>query len=142
MDSTTTAYQKSDIGGMAPLDLVIKVYDGAIASYRDALRSYQAGENEAGHDHLEKAKKFVTHLYTTLDEENGGDIAANLGKLYSFVINETNVLAATKEPKKFDDVVGILDNLRQGWLDLRQQQNGLVENAPAPQQGSGIYTSA
>ncbi len=142
MDCTTTAYVKSDIQGMTPLDLVIKVYDGAIAAYRDASRCYESDQNSAGHDHLERAKKFVTHLYTTLDEEQGGDVAANLGRIYSFVVNETNVLAATKDPEKCEAIVGILSNLRQGWDELRLQQRGQVEATEESQPRSGIYTSA
>ena len=141
MTATANAYEKNSIAGMTPLDLVIKVYDGAIAAYREASARFQAGDNEAGREQLERAKRFMVHLYTTLDEERGGEIAAQLGQLYTFVLNETNVLEATKDPKSFEDIVGIIDNLRQGWIELREQQSTAPSTNPAPKQDS-FCTSA
>ncbi len=124
MDNKIGTYRTIDTHGKSQIELILQVYDGAIAAYTSAKTAYEAGEMERGYELLEKAKKFITHLYTTLNSEKGGEIANNLEKIYSFILNETNVLEATKESAKFDDIIIILSNLRDGWSELRKMQIG------------------
>jgi len=146
MECSTKSYEETNVHGMSQLDLVIKVYDGAITAYQDAAHSYKKSDSQKGYDFLERAKRFVVHLYTTLDEEKGAEIATGLGKLYSFVIAETDVVSATKDIKKIDDLVAILDNLRQGWLGLKEQEgsSSLATSLATAGEGStgGFTTSA
>ena len=123
MTKEVNAYQKTAILGKSQLELIIQVYDGAIAAFRDAKKAYGDGDNEKGYQQLEKAKRFVTHLYTTLDPEKGGEIAERLAKLYAFVINQTNVVQATKDLSQIDDNITVLQNLRLGWMGLKEQQD-------------------
>ncbi len=122
MENKIGTYRTVDFHGKSQLELLIKVYDGAINSYRTAKKEYLAKNLEAGYAQLEKAKKFITHLYTTLDHEKGGEVAASLDKIYVFILNETNVLEATKESSKIDDIIDILDSLRSGWSELKENQ--------------------
>lgn len=121
MDGNIKAYQRSDTMGKSPLELVIKVYDGAITAFQKASEAIENKQIEEFRVQLEKVKKFLTHLYTTLDMEKGGEIAARLSQLYSFVINQTNVIEATKDIKLIDDNIHILKNLREGWQELHEQ---------------------
>lgn len=114
-------YQKSDTLGKSQLDLIIKVYDGAINSFRAARDYYEKKEAPQGYEQLEKARKFLTHLYTTLDFERGGEVAINLSRLYVFVLTQLDVIQATKDLKKIDDNIKILNNLRSGWAGLKEQ---------------------
>ena len=125
MDEKVRAYQTSDTLGKSQLELIIKVYDGAIGAYRQAITDIENNRLTQGRESLEKAKKFITHLFTTLNMEKGGEIAQQLSQLYAFVINQTNILEATKDLKEIDDIINVLENLRQGWVELKQ--NGAVE---------------
>ncbi len=131
MDNKVKAYQTSDTLGKSQLDLIIKVYDGAIASYKKAALAFEKEDIKTGREELEKAKKFVTHLYTTLDMEKGGDIAKQLSDLYSFVVNQTNIVDATKDIQEINNIIVIIDNLRQGWVELKQKG---VENSQTQKQ--------
>ena len=123
MTKELNAYQKTAILGKSQLELIIQVYDGAIAALKDGQKAYQGGDNEKGYQQLEKARRFVPHLYTTLDPEKGGEIAERLAKLYAFVINQTNVVQATKDSSQIDDNITVLRNLRLGWVGLKEQQD-------------------
>ncbi len=122
MDGKVAAYQQSNILGKSPLDLVIQVYDGAIGSLERTAEAIRADDNTLVHEQLEKSRKFLTHLYTTLDMEKGGEIAVHLSRLYAFVISQTHVIEATKELQLIDDNVNILKNLRSGWVSLKQSR--------------------
>jgi len=131
MDATS-AYRKTDTQGKSQLDLVIQVYDGALDAYREAKDCYQRENFQEGYERLEKGKRFLVHLFTTLDFDRGGEVAQQLGQLYSFCINETNVLEATKETAKIDDIINVLNNLREGWSGLRRQQAESGQTPPQP----------
>jgi flagellar protein FliS len=121
MNSKLKSYENFSTLGLSQLDLILKVYDGAIASFIAARESYKSKDIQSGYEHLEKSKKFVTHLYTTLDPEKGGDIAAKLGKIYAYLLNQANLAQATKELKIIDDNINVLNNIREGWLMLKNQ---------------------
>lgn len=124
MKDKIKAYEQANTLGLSQLDLILKVYDGAIESFKKAIEHYKADQMSEGREELERAKRFVTHLYTTLDPEKGGEIAEKLGKIYAYVLNQTNQAQATKELKIIDDNIGVLCNLREGWLYLKKQQKG------------------
>jgi len=130
-------YRRMDLCGKSQVDLILQVYDGAIAAFRSAGKFYQAEDYQSGYEQLEKAKKFVTHLYTTLDSEAGGEIAEKLSKLYAFIISQTNMAEATKDLHVIDDNITILDNVRLGWLELKQQVAKTAQPSKQSQPASG-----
>ncbi|MFH1374431.1 MAG: flagellar export chaperone FliS [bacterium] len=140
MDGKLSAYRTASISGQSQLDLLLTVYDGAIVAFRAARQFYDDGDLGAGHEQLQKARRFVTHLYTTLDPDQGGEVAANLGKLYAFVINQISVAEATKDLAVIDDNITILSNVRAGWVELKQQEN--AEPAPAPAVTAGCFSDS
>lgn len=145
MNKNLKAYESTSTLGLSQLDLILKVYDGAIGAFTDASEFYSKNELNAGYEKMEKAKKFVTHLYTTLDPENGGEIAERLGKIYAFVLNQTDIAQATKDLQIIDDNIKVLKNVREGWQGLRDQQNnGAGNKAVAGNNGAkpGFITSA
>lgn len=127
MDGKLSTYRKAETLGKSQLDLILQVYDGAITSFRAASDSYKNDDSKAGYQHLQRAKRLVTHLYTTLNPEGGEEIAENLGKLYAFVINQINVAEATKDLSVIDDNITILSNVRNGWLELKQQETQVAQ---------------
>ena len=134
MKDQVNAYNQTDILGKSQVELVIKVYDGAIEAYRAARDAYEKDDNNTGFEKLQRARRFVTHLYTTLNMEEGGEIAEKLSQLYAFVINQTNIIEGTKDLAQIDDNINILNNLRLGWVGLKEQQDG--QEGPAESQTS------
>jgi len=121
MKENVAQYRRTEILGQSQLDLIIQVYDKAIASMREASEHFRQDRACPGREALQKAGKCVTHLYTTLNHEKGGEVADQLGKLYAFVINEINVAESTKDLARIDSNITVLNNLRLGWLGLREQ---------------------
>jgi flagellar protein FliS len=130
MDGTLATYRAVDTHGKSQLELILQVYDGAIAAYREAAQYYQKQDFNAGYESLEKAKRFIVHLYVTLDPERGGEIAEQLGKLYAYVVNQTNIVEATKDLSQIDDIISVLENLRLGWAGLKEQETSSDQKSP------------
>jgi flagellar protein FliS len=131
MSAKLDTYKLADTSGKSQLELLIQVYDGAIRSFTEARRCYGAEEAAQGYEHMEQARRFITHLYTTLDFERGGDIAQNLSKLYVHLLNEISVIEAAKDLGQIDDNVRVLTNLREGWVGIRPAAPKTAEKSPA-----------
>lgn len=122
MDIKLESYRTADTLGKSPVELVIKVYDGAIKSFTAAQEHYKREDSDEGYDELQKARKFVTHLYTTLNMEKGGDIAENLGKLYTLILTQTDLAQSTRDLELINTNIALLSNLREGWIGISDQQ--------------------
>jgi flagellar protein FliS len=121
MSTQLATYKAADILGRSQLDLVLRVYDGAIKGLTDARQNFSGNDAETGRKNIELTRNCVTHLYTTLDFEKGGQIAEKLAELYVFVLNKLSEIESTKDTASLDSVVRILNNLRAGWLELKEQ---------------------
>jgi len=122
MDDSLRTYVAMETEGKSQVELVLQVYDGAVKAYRAASEHFKAEEYQEGREELEKAKRFIVHLYTTLDSDKGGEVAENLGKLYTYCICQTMVAESTKDLVVIDDILTVVNNLRDGWKELAQQQ--------------------
>ena len=145
MDGRLNAYRKEDTAGKSQIELILQVYDGAIAAFRASADHYEKNETDAGFEQLERARRFVTHLYTTLDHTKGGEIADRLSRLYAWVINQINVAEATKDLGVIDDNITILNNLREGWSGVKdqlQQKRRQPAETPEPATAGGFTHSA
>lgn len=132
MEGKLETYRRVDTLGKSQLDLILQVYDGAIKSFRTARDHYEREESQAGYEEMERAKRFVTHLYTTLDMEQGGEVATNLSRLYVFVISQSYVIQATKDTAQLDAITNVMMNLREGWRGLKAA-DAHSESTPAAQ---------
>lgn len=112
-------YQQAETEGKSQLELVVKIFDGALQSLTAAEAAYQNEDFQAGYKELEKVRRFVVHLYSTLDFVKGGEIADQLGRLYVFMMSELDLIEATKDLTKLNSCTKVLKNLRDGWTGLR-----------------------
>ena len=122
MEGKLETYRRVDTLGKSQLDLILQVYDGAIRACDKARDHYGRSENDAGYEQMERAKRFVTHLYTTLDPDKGGEVAANLARLYVHVISQSYVVQATKDLQELENITNVMRNLREGWAGLKEQE--------------------
>lgn len=130
MDSKLTQYRKSETESKSVAELIVMVYDGAIDNLKKAAELYKAENMQDGYEAMEKAKRFVVHLYTTLDEEKGGEVAANLSEMYAYLIERMNFIQATKDIETINNSIDMLSNIKEGWVGLAEQaKSGQLKNS-------------
>ncbi|MBU8932752.1 MAG: flagellar export chaperone FliS [candidate division Zixibacteria bacterium] len=140
MDGNVNTYRAVETSSKSQIDLILQVYDGALAAYRQASTHYKKKENEEGYEQLQRAKRFITHLYTTLNNDEGGEIATNLGKIYAFLIAQISLIEATKDLTVIDDNINILNELREGWQGLKDQGSDEISDPVTPAVSPGQFT--
>lgn len=130
MDGKLNTYRTIDTLGKSQLDLILQVYDGAISAFRQAADAYGEEQFDRGYEAMQRARKFLVHLYTTLDQDKGQEIAQSLGKLYTYLICQIDVAQATKDLDIISSSIRVLENLKSGWKGLKAQQPTAQQQAP------------
>lgn len=67
---------------------------------------------------------IVDELRLSLDHEAGGEVAANLGNLYDFIMSELISVNLTNDISKLESTSGLLRGIKEGWdaIPADQQQ--------------------
>ena len=106
---TTTTNQK---------DLIVMAYDGILKFLNRAKEHIARTEIEAAHNTLTRARDIVEELASTLNMEAGGQVAKNLWNLYVFFMQKITEANFTKDPKRIDEVVPVIQELRDAWATM------------------------
>ena len=124
------SYRESEVASADGTRLVILAYDGAIGFLRRA--QHATLENRAGDaaSHVLRAQKIVVHLLTSLDP-SAGEIAANLSRLYTFVLERLSAAAAKPDADAIASALTILEELRDAWAQIAAQE----QETRAPRSG-------
>ncbi len=137
------AYVEGDLFGGNPLEMVVALYEGAAFAVRQAKTCLATGDIQGRSKAVNKAFAIITELLASLDHERGGEISANLKRLYSYM--QCKLLDShtqqTKEP--LDEVERLLDTMLEGWrLAAEKMTTGmpgygsqhLPDHAPIPEE--------
>jgi flagellar protein FliS len=109
-------YQRSQIETSSPVRLVVMLYDGAIRFLTIAKEQMASGEIEERHLNLIRAQKIIGELISSLDMENGGEIAVNLRRLYAFMLQHLVEANLYDRQDQVEDVIKLLRDLRESWM--------------------------
>ncbi len=108
-------YQETAVTTQNKGKLVVMLYDGAIKFLKMAIKEIEADNPEAKGEYISKATDILFELNTVLDTEAGGEVAANLRKLYLFMGRHLSEANAKQDIGKIKEVIKLLEELNQGW---------------------------
>ena len=128
------AYYKTNVQTSDQLSLIIMLYDGMIRFMKKAVVRIEEGEIEEAHNYTVRAKEIISELIATLKVDAGGDIANNLKELYLYSFKKIVEANLNKDPVMIEEVIQLMDNLRQGWIQMKAAQNQQKQILPAQHQ--------
>jgi len=117
-------YQKTEVQCGTPLELVVKLYDGAIANVVKARDAMARGDLVAKRDGISRALAIVAELQSSLDVAKGGQIATSLDALYAYVTSRLVESNVRKDPRALDEVHKLLVPLRDAWQQIASAPPG------------------
>ena len=112
--SSPHAYRESSVLTASRERLVVMLYDGACRFLAQAATSMRAGDIGGTHVKLRRAEAIISYLQNTLDMEQG-DIPRNLLSIYLFCRRHLNRARVERDPKKVEEVIRLLGQLRDAW---------------------------
>ncbi len=113
-------YKATEILTADPAKIILMLYDGAIRFM------YQAAEAADEKNHLERASKItrtnniLLELLSSLDMEQGGEIAENLREIYVFLVKELLSADRENDAVRIRRCANVLEEIREGWSSLVQ----------------------
>jgi flagellar protein FliS len=114
------AYYQTQIQSRSPLELVVMLYDGALRFLQQTVDAMERGDLVAKRDSLSKAMAIVTELHGMLDLEQGGEVAASLDSLYTYMMERLTTANQQRDAAPVAEVMRLMTGLREAWSQIAQ----------------------
>jgi flagellar protein FliS len=108
-------YKEHTVGTQSKGRLIVMLYDGAIKFMKLAIKELEAGNYAEKGRYISKAQDIINELNAVLDMDAGGEVAANLRRLYLFMAKRLNEANIKKDPNMIRDVIKMMEELNQSW---------------------------
>lgn len=134
MYTNTSLKDLEEVGKSFPSRLVVMLYDEAIASLAAAIDAIGRGNIEDRFNATTRATDVVSGLYLSLDMEQGGEIADNLGNIYNFILTQLPMVNFENNPDIAEQAINLLRPMRDSWFELDERIRSEVETAEGLEQ--------
>lgn len=131
------AYKKAAVSTVDQRKLIIMMYDGAIKFLKIAVAKIEKEETYEAHRNLIRGKSIIAELLGSLNLEQGGEIARNLQRLYTYMFNELIEANLNNDINKIHSVLDLLKELRLGWQGMKDApaEGAVPRDDPTTPQG-------
>lgn len=121
----TDVYRQTEVRSRTPLELVVMLYDGALAFMASAQQAIERGDIPARKTALSKTLAIISELQSTLNMNDGGEIAVTLDELYRW--SSVRLLDATvhNDAAPIAEVEQVFRTLRDGWSAIASGSGGM-----------------
>lgn len=117
MNPYVNQYQSNQILNAPPERILIMLYDGAIRFCRQAMQAMDNEDNKEKAEKISRAMAIICEFSNTLDHEVGGQIAADLDALYTYMTRELTRANLKNDRKALETVEDLLTGLRETWVE-------------------------
>lgn len=108
-------YRKVTTQTASPGDLLLQLYQAAIKHAGLGGEAIDRADVAKAHHHITRVQDIVLELQRTLDRERGGEIALQLDRLYSYMLQRLLVANMHKDRAPVDEIGGLLRQLLAAW---------------------------
>ncbi|MCC9602041.1 flagellar protein FliS [Stieleria sp. JC731] len=115
---------KSIKGGWTRVEMLLMLYDKALASVEACQIAHEAGDQALFIKHEIQARKVFVALVSGLKPEED-EVAYNIARLLEFVL-------FTFDQKQFDSCQTILNQIRQSFAQVAEQANEMERKGEIP----------
>ena len=115
-------YQEIEIKTATPVELVVLLYDAAIASLQKAHEHLVSRNIQKRTRCLNKATSILTELQANLNFEKGSDISPSLDRLYQYMKGRISQANLHQDAAPLNEVVKLLSDLRAAWAEISQKE--------------------
>ena len=98
-----------------PHQLIQMLYQGALDCLQQAIGTIERRDFEQKGKLIGRAISIIGGLQGVLDHEKGGDISANLDRLYDYMSIRLYEATSENSVEKVREVIGLLREIKAGW---------------------------
>ena len=108
-------YKKTQVATVDRGRLIVLLYEGAISFLTKARACLDENDIPGACGLINRAQDIIEELNASLNMDEGGDIAANLRRLYMFMGDELVQAKVKGKAEPLDEVVQMLTTLNEAW---------------------------
>ncbi|HEY4707272.1 MAG TPA: flagellar export chaperone FliS [Thermodesulfobacteriota bacterium] len=124
-------YQNTQVLTADKVRLVIMLYDGVLRFNRLAQKAMAENDIQGRGMNLNRSLEIIGELANSLNMEEGGEIAANLSRLYDFCSMSLTEANMKSDTLKVESVNKVISELKGGWEAISTERQRLSEQAQA-----------
>jgi len=124
-------YQNVQVLTADRVTLIIMLYDGILRFNRLALKAIEENDIPGRGEFINRSLEIIGELANSLNMEDGGEIAANLSKLYDFCASALTVANLKSDAGAIESVNRVVLELKSGWESIAAERQRAVADEPA-----------
>lgn len=115
---------ESGVMSASPHQLIVMLFDGALASIRAARLHLQDGRIGARAEAISKALDIINNgLRAALDSERGGEVAAQLDSLYDYIARRLIEANLRQDINALDESERLIEEIASAWREIGSTPN-------------------
>jgi flagellar protein FliS len=111
----------SEVEGADPHRLIQMLMEGALTRMSQAKTMIEEKDHEGKARLLGRVMEIIATLQSSLDHEKGGDISANLDRLYDYMNRRLLEASSSNDISMIDEVMSLLLEIKSGWDGIRDE---------------------
>ena len=128
--SPLQSYKTISLETAPPGRLVLMLFDGAIKFLERAKLGFGIEDpvemNETVHNNITRAQNIINELNSTLDMDQGGEVAVVLRDLYVYLDNRLFESNIRKELEGVQEVIDRLSTVQAGWSEMLELESAVA----------------
>jgi flagellar secretion chaperone FliS len=129
------AYKKTSLRTASKEQILLMLYQAAIASCRKAIECIENNDIAGKGEHIAKLQDIIVELSNSLDFKIGGEVANELSSLYDYLLHTSTQANIQKDAALLNSCLSVLNILYQGWKDaIKSLKNSDSETAGSDQE--------
>ncbi|ASP40603.1 flagellar export chaperone FliS [Bacterioplanes sanyensis] len=121
-----------------PHRLIQLLMEAALTRMSQAKGAIERQEMDNKANLLGRVMEIIQTLQDSLDHSQGGDIAANLDRLYDYMNRRLLQATSHNDIDMIDEVMGLMLEVKQGWDGIRKEYLQSVGLSQAPESGEEV----
>ena len=110
-----TVNTQAQVGDASPHRLIQMLMEGGLSRLAQAKGAMLHGQQASKGELISKAIGIIGGLREGLDSQQGGEIAANLDRLYEYMVLRLVEANIGNDVTLIDEVADLLRNVKSGW---------------------------
>jgi flagellar protein FliS len=117
-ERAAAAYRTTQVESRSPVELVVMLHDGLVRHLTRTRDAMASGDLVTKRTALTKALAILSELQNTLNRERGGELAAQLDGLYTYIHGRLLEANINRQSKGFDEALKLVVPLRDAWAHI------------------------
>ena len=116
INNAAQAYGARKVETATPAELTLMLYEGTIKFCNIAIGAIEKKDYEKANINIQKARKIIVELQTTLDHKY--PVAEDFDRIYDYIFHKLVQANIKKDPEILEEALVELRDLRDAWKEI------------------------